>query len=117
MITGTDWLDPSTLRVQYKFTNKDNTNSLYPINALAAIPFRRLRVLCGGQLVEDIDYYNLVYNLVHTLMPAERRLNDVVEGFGLSQGLNEDQLGLDAFNYSPLIPPGKSRIVSPSFVV
>ena len=42
MLTGTDWLDVSTLRVQYKLNNKQNV-SLYPINALAAIPFRRLR--------------------------------------------------------------------------
>ena len=56
MITGTDWLDPSSLRVQYKFNNKDGTNPLYRTNALASIPIRRVRCLCGGQLVEDVDF-------------------------------------------------------------
>ena len=111
MITGTDWLDVSTLRVQYKFNN-NGTHALYPINALAAIPFRRLRILAGGQLVEDIDYYNLVYNMLSILMPAERRLNDAVQGFGLSQFVNGYYLTLDALNTSPQIPPGASRIVS-----
>ena len=43
-------------------------------------------------------------------MPAERRLNDAVQGFGLSQDLGF--VGLEALNTSPLIPPGKSRVVS-----
>jgi hypothetical protein len=68
--------------------------------------------LAGGQLVEDIDYYNLVYNMLRILMPAERRLNDATQGFGLSQEINISQLGLDALNYSPSIPGGGNRIVS-----
>ena len=70
MITGNDWADLSTLRVQYKMNNRDLANKLYLINPLAVIPFRRVRLLVGGQLVEDIDYYNLVYIMFHTLMPA-----------------------------------------------
>jgi hypothetical protein len=119
MLTGTDWLDPSTLRVQYKFNNRDTTNKLFPINSLAAIPFRRLRILCGGQLVEDIDYYNLVYNMLHTLLPVERRMNDVVEGFGFSSKVLEDNNGIryaapdfNTLNFSPSIPQSASRIVS-----
>ena len=110
MITGTDWFDPATLRIQYKFNNSDNANALYPINALAVNPFRRLRILCGGQLVEDIDYYNLTYTMLHYLMPAERRLNDAVEGFGLSKDVSD--INLTSLNFSPLIPPGGSRVVS-----
>jgi hypothetical protein len=116
MLTGTDWLDPSTLRIQYRFNNRDSNHNLYPISSLAAIPFRRLRILCGGQLVEDIDYYNLVYNLLHTMMPAERRLNDVVEGFGLSQDTilsnSKAQVDFLSLNYSPSIPQNASRIVA-----
>ena len=113
MLTGTSWLDPSTLRVQYNFRNLGG-DPLYPINALAAIPFRRMRCIVGGQLVEDVDVCNLVYNMLHTLMPAERRLNDAVEGFGLSHDpeINAGQLGVDALNFSPFIPGGKDRIVS-----
>ena len=48
--------------------------------------------------------------MLSTLMPAERRLNDAVQGFGLSQDL--ELVGLEALNTSPQIPPGKSRVVS-----
>ena len=59
-ITGQDWLDPSTLRIQYRLTNDDATNKLHLINALPVLPFRRLRILCGGQLISDCDYYSRV---------------------------------------------------------
>ena len=72
MLTGTDWLDPSTVRVQFKLLNKDQTKNLHPLNPLPALLFRRLRILCGGIIIEDIDFYNRVYNMVYTLLPFER---------------------------------------------
>ena len=86
MITGTDWLDPSTVRVQFKLLNKDQTKNLHPLNPLPALFFRRLRILCGGIIIEDIDFHNRVYNMVHTVLPFERRMNDYAEGFGLAEG-------------------------------
>ena len=85
MIAGTDWLDPSTVRVQFRLTNRDVTDPLQLVSPLPAQLFRRLRILCGGQVIEDIDYYNRVYHMVHSLLPSERRLNDDAEGFGVSQ--------------------------------
>ena len=86
MIAGTDWLDPSTVRVQFKLSNMDpdgdSQRALQLISPLPSQFFRRLRILCGGQVVEDIDYYNRVYHMVHMMLPLERRLNDYVEGFG-----------------------------------
>ena len=84
MIAGTDWLDPSTVRVQFRLNNRSQQNALTLLNPLPANFFRRLRILAGGQVIEDIDFYNRVYNMVHTLLPTERRMNDYVEGFGLS---------------------------------
>jgi len=111
MLTGTDWLDPSTVRVQFKFNNRDPTKNLHPINPLPATFFRRLRILCGGIVVEDIDMYNRVYNMVHTLLPYERRMNDYAEGFGLAEGfgstyngrLQYKGIGFDAGNESPTV--------------
>jgi hypothetical protein len=86
MIAGTVWLDPSTVRVQFKLSNMDpDGNSEGALQLFSPLPsqfFRRLRILCGGQVVEDIDYYNRVYHMVHMMLPLERRLNDYVEGFG-----------------------------------
>ena len=111
MLTGTDWLDPSTLRIQFRLNNKDLTKNLHPLNPLPATFFRRLRILCGGIVVEDIDFYNRVYNMVHTLLPTERRMNDYAEGFGLCQGfgsnyngrLHHSGIGFDAGNESPTV--------------
>jgi len=109
MLTGTDWLDPSTMRVQFKLLNKDQTKNLHPLNPLPALFFRRLRILVGGIIIEDIDFYNRVYNMVHTLLPFERRMNDYAEGFGLAEGFGSSYnarllnrgIGFDAGNESP----------------
>jgi hypothetical protein len=86
LLSGTDWLDPSTIRVQYRLNNKDTAKNLHPLSPLPSIFFQSLRILCGGIVVEDIDFYNRVYNMVHTLLPFERRMNDYAEGFGLAEG-------------------------------
>ena len=67
MLTGTDWLDPSTVRILFKLNNKDaNTpqKPLHPINPSPANFFCRLRILCGGIVVEDIEFYTRVYSMV-----------------------------------------------------
>ena len=78
-IAGTDWVDPSTIRIQFRLHNTSQQDPLLLINPLPSNFFRRVRLLAGGQVIEDIDYYNRVYNMVHTLLPAERRLNDFSE--------------------------------------
>ena len=43
--------------------------------------FKRLRVICGGQIVEDIDNYSRLHEMFHNMRPTEKRLNDAIEGF------------------------------------
>ena len=38
--------------------------------------------MVGEAIVDDIDYYNRVYEMVHILSSREHRNNDEVEGFG-----------------------------------
>ena len=45
--------------------------------------FRRLRVLCNGALIEDIDYYNHVHQMFDVLQSENVRNNEDVEGFGI----------------------------------
>jgi len=85
--------------------------ALHPLNALPSNFFRRLRILCGGIVIQDIDFYNRVYNMVHTLLPFERRMNDYAEGFGLSEAygsyyndrMKDKGLGFDAGNELPIV--------------
>ena len=102
MLAGTDWLDPSTVRVQFRLSNRSKQNPLILLNPLPANFFRRLRILAGGQVIEDIDFYNRVYNMVHTLLPTERRMNDYAEGFGMPGDAN-NSYGFTTGSTSP--PP------------
>ena len=63
-LIGDSWLDPSTLRVVFTLVNDSATaaQKLYPVSGPWSM-FRRLRVMAGGQLLEDIDYYNKCHEL------------------------------------------------------
>ena len=60
-ITGDQWLDPSTFRVMFQLSNNVGFNSpglqihVQPLSWIPAVFFRRARLICGGQVVEDID--------------------------------------------------------------
>ena len=41
-----------------------------------------MRCLIGGSLIDDIDYYNRVHEMMHVLTSNNNRENNDVEGFG-----------------------------------
>ena len=76
------WLDCDTLNVRFKFNNLNEAAEIRLLNALPANMFYRLRIIANNQVIEDISYYNRVYNMIHTLLPAEKKYNDYMSGFG-----------------------------------
>ena len=66
--TGEGWLDPSTARLTYTLVNSDGTANrvLRPIYGPWCF-FRRARYLVGGAIVDDVDYYNRVHEMLHIL--------------------------------------------------
>ena len=84
LLTGEDWLDPSTLRVMFNLTNLQNDGiaRLRPLGGPWSF-FRRMRILAAGQLVEDIDQHNRIHEMMHILIAKESRDNDAAEAFGL----------------------------------
>jgi hypothetical protein len=112
LVTGDNWLDPSTFRVAFDLQNmealvqkRNDAGALLYLDStgnetttVTAAPvmlnvklrplggprtfFKRMRVLCSGQIVEDIDDYNRVQEMFLTLTPAETRLNDTAKSFG-----------------------------------
>ena len=82
MLNSSDgWLDPSTVKL---FMNVKN-NGANPITPSVAGPwgmFSRLRVLCAGAIIEDIDLYGRLHEQFHMMRPSEKRVNDAIEGFG-----------------------------------
>ena len=70
MITGENaWLDPSSVRFFFKLRNLHASHELQPLVAGAHAFFRRLRLIIGGQVVEDIDHYNRVAQMFHMMLP------------------------------------------------
>ncbi len=83
LLTGDNWLDPSTLRVMFTLNN-DETEGNKELRVLSG-PwsfFRRMRILAAGQLVEDIDQYNRIHEMMQILVAKESRENDAAEAFG-----------------------------------
>ena len=62
VLASDGYADPSTLQVGFEVVNDDATvaHRLRPLSG-PHIPFRRMRILCGGSVSEDIDYYNRVH--------------------------------------------------------
>ena len=70
------------MKIQFDLVNK-NAKSLRTISGGWAF-FRRLRILCNGALIEDIDAYNLVHEMFCDLQARHVQANINVENFGIS---------------------------------
>ena len=87
-LQGQNWLDPSTFRVAFDVVNDALQGAgtlnpyLRPLSPWGM--FRRVRLLCGSQLVEDIDYYGRVHEMMNILTATHSRANEAVEGFGFN---------------------------------
>ena len=65
-LTGTgDWLDCSTVQLQFQLKN-DEAQQLFVVGQPHSF-FRRARLMCGGTVVEDIDQYNRVHEMLSIL--------------------------------------------------
>ena len=80
VLNGSDWLDPSTVRVFFDVRNLDGTNRLRVLSGPYCF-WRRMRVLVGNQLIEDIDYYARVHQMFDVLRARHVRENEDCEGF------------------------------------
>ena len=78
--------------------------------------FRRSRCLVGGAIVDDIDYYNRVHEMLHILTSEEHRNNDDIEGFGYRWDTAVAWGGITRTNTKscnyPGIPGGSSKTVT-----
>ena len=81
LLSGTDWLDPSTVRIMFDFKNDSTTQPLYPYGGPWGF-FSQMRILVGGQVIEDIDNYNRVHEMFQVFSATDSRDNDYVAGFG-----------------------------------
>ena len=130
LINGDDWIDSTnTLRIFFDIANT-GTQPLRVLGGPYSF-FRRMRVLCGNQLVEDIDYYNRNHYLFDIMRARHVRENEDGEGVGDDRfdapkyqpvfESSESTTNNPVYPYGPLsrfnsdyisVPPGKSKTVS-----
>ena len=76
-LAGDQWLDPNTFRVAFQLNNNNGNNGdgfaivVQPLSWNPAVFFRRARLICGGQVVEDIDDFNRPSLMFTDLMPED----------------------------------------------
>ena len=81
LLSGDDYLDPSTFRIAFNLRN-ESTGKIYPLGDPHSF-FQRMRVIVGGQVLEDIDNYNRVHEMIMNLRSKHARENCTAEGFGI----------------------------------
>ncbi len=77
------WLDGGTVRLIFKLTNLNPSESLQPVVDSPASMFRRLRLIANGSsVIEDVEDYGRVHQLFSELLPSQRRYNNITEAWG-----------------------------------
>ena len=102
LVSGDSWMDPSTFRVMFDLVNMDSdaAKELRPLGGPSSF-FRRMRVLCGGQVVEDIDNYNRVHQMFSFLTAEDSSKNVDAEAFGMQWDIRDNKKSAyDAASFS-----------------
>jgi hypothetical protein len=81
-LTGDQWLDPSTFRIHFQLNNDNPALALEPLSWNPAVFFRRVRLLGGGQVIEDIDSFNRLSMMLQSVASEKEQMSIAAEGFG-----------------------------------
>ena len=107
-INGDGWMDPSTFRIAFDVLNTDLAPALLrPLSGGWSF-FRRLRILSGGTIIEDISEFNRCQELFTILINKNSKVNIDAEGFGLSAW---DYTTAENIANFPGIPGGQTQTV------
>ena len=85
-------MDGSKHRQDVYARQNDSADDITPRVAGPWGMFRRLRILRGGQIVEDIDLCGCLHEQFHMMKPAEKRINDAIEGLDAPLGAQAEQV-------------------------
>ena len=109
-LSSDGWLDPSSVRIMYTLKNNDNNQFHYlrPLSGPATF-FRRLRILCGGTVIEDINDWDRMSHMFQILSTDEYIKDLESEGFGFP--IYRDGTPILGGDFSRGIPPGSQKMV------
>ncbi len=81
--SSSEWLDPSTALLSFLITNTDGTNALWPATVGAHCLFDRLQVRLGSTLVEDIQEFGKLTEIMQKMsMSPQKKMDEGQLGFG-----------------------------------
>ena len=82
VLTGQDWLDPTTVRIIFDLTNMGAAGTLLRPLGHPSSFFRRFRVIGNGSICEDISEYGRVSEMFSMLTAKDSRTNNNSESWG-----------------------------------
>jgi len=112
-LSSDGWLDPSSIRIMYTLVNEATPDLaqnllLRPLGSPATF-FRRLRILCGGTVIEDINDYDRLSHMFEILSTNEYLKDSETQGFGFP--IYRDGMPIMAGDRTRGILPGSSKTV------
>jgi len=109
-----NWIDPASVLLYFKVNNKDTTTQsptavtrMQPLGG-PHVWISRLRILCQGQLVEQIDDYGRLYEMMLRLTPLDYQKQYAAQGFGLQ---SQNPAGYQDLRQMRNIKPGTGKTV------
>lgn len=90
LLSGDDFLDPSTVRVSFDLKN-NTVGGLLAAGGGAWMFFRRVRLMAGSTTIEDIDYYNRSHEMFHRCLPKDVKETESSESLGFDLDIAEWQ--------------------------
>lgn len=115
VLSGHELLDPTSVRLNFALKNESATLRLLNQGGVWTF-FRRLKVSAKGQVLEDIDFYGKVHQLLHNMLPKDVKKNEIDEGTGfelnLSKWLRDKDYRIVETPTGGSVRAGQSRYVS-----
>ena len=98
------FLEASSVRLQFTLTNLKSDATLTPISQCLSL-FRRARLFCSSQLVEDITELSTQATITNRLQPINRKMNDSILGHPLTDTLSDAYVAIGQSASRRLITP------------
>ena len=85
LTSGSDFIDPESIKVAFRFVNNDGANDFHPVMGHPACLIKRIQLFANGQRTDDIDNYARSVRLYTLLKPREWWINQANEGFEMNE--------------------------------
>ena len=84
------WLDPQTVSFQFTIKSEETSETATDRKRIQLVSgqhsvWGRMRILCGGQTLEDCSNYNRLYDMYLKMAPESYLKNYVVQGPGIQE--------------------------------